>query len=100
MNDLTDIQTRFPALSDGWARFDGPAGTQVVDTAIEAMSDWQRSGRNANSHGAFPAAQACDDLVDETSKIMGGTSFCRSCGNDFWAEHNRQHDGVDESSSG
>ena len=71
MNDLTDIQTRFPALSDGWARFDGPAGTQVVDTAIEAMSDWQRSGRNANSHGAFPAAQACDDLVDETSKIMG-----------------------------
>ena len=35
------------------------------------MSDWQRSGRNANSHGAFPAAQACDDLVDETSKIMG-----------------------------
>ena len=71
MNDLTDIQTRFPALSDGWARFDGPAGTQVVDTAIEAMSDWQRSGRNANSHGAFPAAQACDDLVDETSETMG-----------------------------
>jgi len=71
MNDLTDIQTRFPALSDGWARFDGPAGTQVVDTAIDAMSDWQRSGRNANSHGAFPAAQACDDLVDETSEIMG-----------------------------
>ena len=71
MNDLTDIQTRFPALSDGWSRFDGPAGTQVVDTAIEAMSDWQRSGRNANSHGAFPAAQACDDLVEETSKTMG-----------------------------
>ena len=71
MNDLTDIQTRFPALSDGWARFDGPAGTQVVDTAIDAMSDWQRSGRNANSHGAFPAAQACDDLVEETSRTMG-----------------------------
>ena len=71
MNDLTDIQTRFPALSDGWARFDGPAGTQVVDTAIDAMSEWQRSGRNANSHGAFPAAQACDDLVDQTSETMG-----------------------------
>jgi cysteine desulfurase family protein (TIGR01976 family) len=71
MNDLTDIQTRFPALSDGWSRFDGPAGTQVVDTAIDAMSEWQRSGRNANSHGAFPAAQACDDLVEETSETMG-----------------------------
>ena len=70
MNDLTDIQTRFPALSDGWSRFDGPAGTQVVDTAIDAMSEWQRSGRNANSHGAFPAAQACDDLVDETSEVI------------------------------
>ena len=70
MNDLTDIKTRFPALSDGWSRFDGAAGTQVVDTAIDAMSDWQRSGNNANSHGAFPAAQACDDLVEETSEVM------------------------------
>ena len=43
---------RFPGLADGWARLDGPAGTQMVDSAIEAMADWMRSGRNANHGGA------------------------------------------------
>ena len=47
---------RFPGLAGGWARLDGPAGTQMVDVAIEAMADFMRSGRNANSHGAFAAA--------------------------------------------
>ncbi|MEO1970399.1 MAG: hypothetical protein ABGX07_02530, partial [Pirellulaceae bacterium] len=40
------------------------AGTQVVDVAIEAAAAWQRSGNNANSHGSFAAAAACDDLVE------------------------------------
>jgi cysteine desulfurase family protein (TIGR01976 family) len=71
MTGLTDISFRFPGLADGWARFDGPAGTQVVDTAIDAAADWQRSGANANSHGSFPAAQACDDLVGRVSDTMG-----------------------------
>ena len=70
MNTLNDLKDRFPGLSNGWARFDGPAGTQVVDTAIEAMSEWQRSGNNANSHGFFPAAEACDALVEQVSKTM------------------------------
>ena len=47
---------RFPGLRDGWARLDGPAGTQMVDSAIEAMADWMRSGRNANHGGLFEAA--------------------------------------------
>ena len=71
MNTLTDLKDRFPGLSNGWARFDGPAGTQVVDTAIDAMSEWQRSGNNANSHGFFPAADACDALVKQVSSTMG-----------------------------
>ena len=62
---------RFPGLANGWARFDGPAGTQVVDTAIDASADWQRSGNNANSHGAFAAAEACDALVERTQATMG-----------------------------
>ncbi|HIG25416.1 MAG TPA: cysteine desulfurase-like protein [Acidimicrobiia bacterium] len=70
MNTLNVPKTRFPGLSNGWARFDGPAGTQMVDSSIEAMADWQRSGNNANTHGSFPAAQACDDLVDEVSATM------------------------------
>jgi cysteine desulfurase family protein (TIGR01976 family) len=66
-----DVRNRFPGLANGWARFDGPAGTQVVDTAIDASADWQRSGNNANSHGAFAAAEACDALVERTQATMG-----------------------------
>ena len=83
MSDLYDIRRRFPGIANGstsggapetsgdWARFDGPAGTQVVDVAIEAAAEWQRSGNNANSHGAFAAANACDALVERASAIMG-----------------------------
>ena len=57
---------RFPGLRDGWARLDGPAGTQMVDSAIEAMDDWMRSGRNANHGGLFKAAEHTDELgVDD-----------------------------------
>ena len=36
---------RFPGLADvTWTRLDGPAGTQMVDSAIEAMAAWMRSG--------------------------------------------------------
>ena len=54
---------RFPGLSDGWARLDGPAGTQMVDTAIDAMADWMRSGHAANHGGLFDAGLATDELV-------------------------------------
>jgi cysteine desulfurase family protein (TIGR01976 family) len=72
---MIDLRHRFPAITEGehaaWARFDGPAGTQVVDSAIQATSTWQRSGNNANSHGAFTAAQACDDLAEQVKQTMG-----------------------------
>ncbi|HEY2636225.1 MAG TPA: aminotransferase class V-fold PLP-dependent enzyme, partial [Solirubrobacteraceae bacterium] len=62
---------RFPGLRDGWARLDGPAGTQMVDTAIEAMADWMRSGRSANAGGLFAAGAASDALVDGARATMG-----------------------------
>ena len=71
MTALTDIRYRFPGLLGGWSRFDGPAGTQAVDASIDAVADWQRSGNSANSHGAFPAAQACDALTECVSATMG-----------------------------
>lgn len=56
---MTDRPTdRFPGLGDGWARFDGPAGTLMVDTAIEAMTAFASDGRNANDGGFFAAARA------------------------------------------
>jgi cysteine desulfurase family protein (TIGR01976 family) len=54
---------RFPGLADGWARLDGPAGTQMVDDAIEAMAAWMRSGDGANHGGAFQAAERTEALV-------------------------------------
>jgi cysteine desulfurase family protein (TIGR01976 family) len=72
---MFDVRHRFPGITEGdqqgWARFDGPAGTQVVDVAIDATSAWQRSGNNANSHGSFAAADACDALVERTQATMG-----------------------------
>jgi cysteine desulfurase family protein (TIGR01976 family) len=61
---------RFPGLRDGWARLDGPAGTQMVDAAIDAMTEWMRSGRGANSHGAFEAAERTDELVAQTRSAV------------------------------
>jgi cysteine desulfurase family protein (TIGR01976 family) len=67
---------RFPGLRDGWARLDGPAGTQMVDSAIEAMADWMRSGRSANHGGLFAAAAHTDELVETTREsvatLLGG----------------------------
>jgi cysteine desulfurase family protein (TIGR01976 family) len=57
---------RFPGLADGWARLDGPAGTQMVDSAIEAMGEWMRSGHGANHGGLFAAARHTDELVEST----------------------------------
>jgi cysteine desulfurase family protein (TIGR01976 family) len=62
---------RFPGLADGWARLDGPAGTQMVDDAIEAMAAFMRSGDNANHGGAFRAAQRVDELVDGSRAAVG-----------------------------
>jgi cysteine desulfurase family protein (TIGR01976 family) len=62
---------RFPGIHDGWARLDGPAGTQMVDTAIEAMDEFMRSGRNANHGGVFAAARATDETVEAARAEVG-----------------------------
>src|SRR3954471_9378530 len=67
---------RFPGLRDGWARLDGAAGSQVVDSVIEAMADFMRSGSMANHSGAFKHAHETDELVESTraacATLLGG----------------------------
>jgi cysteine desulfurase family protein (TIGR01976 family) len=67
---------RFPGLRDGWARLDGPAGSQVVDSVIEAMADWMRSGSMANHGGVFKQAHDTDELLHSTrsavATLLGG----------------------------
>jgi len=62
---------RFPGVAGSWARLDGPAGTQMVDAAIDAMADFMRSGRNANHGGAFAAAHATDACVQDARAAVG-----------------------------
>jgi cysteine desulfurase family protein (TIGR01976 family) len=65
------MDARFPGLADGWARFDGPGGTQMLGTAIDAMAAYLRDGRNANTHGDFAASEATTALQDRTRHIVG-----------------------------
>jgi cysteine desulfurase family protein (TIGR01976 family) len=62
---------RFPGLADDWARFDAPAGAQPVDSAIDAMADFMRSGAVANHGGVFEAAERVDALIDEARATVG-----------------------------
>jgi cysteine desulfurase family protein (TIGR01976 family) len=65
------MRERFPGLADGWARLDGPAGTQMVDVAIDAMAHHLRSGESANVGGEFAASRATGALVDATRETVG-----------------------------
>lgn len=70
MLDLAAIRARFPALArtgpDGRpvVHADAPGGTQVVDTAIEAVANHLGDG-TANQHGVFPLSAAVDRICDD-----------------------------------
>ena len=68
---MHSLKHRFPGVADGWARFDGPAGTQVVDSAITAMTNWLSDGSNGCGGGYFAAAHKADELVDRTRATVG-----------------------------
>jgi cysteine desulfurase family protein (TIGR01976 family) len=65
------VRSRFPGLDRAVARFDGPAGTLMVDTAIEAMATHLRSGESANLGGAFEASKRTGALVDRARRTVG-----------------------------
>jgi cysteine desulfurase family protein (TIGR01976 family) len=66
--DLDWIRSQFPALSQdlgGGHRpvyFDGPGGTQVPGSVIDAMSRYLVTS-NANAHGAFATSRRTDELI-------------------------------------
>lgn len=74
----SDVRSRFPGLSDGWVRFDGPAGTLPVDTSVDAIADYMRSPKPANLGGEFAATKASDEVVAEAratvARFLGAQS--------------------------
>jgi cysteine desulfurase family protein (TIGR01976 family) len=58
------VRARFTALQQPLAFFDGPGGTQVPDSVIDAISDYLRYS-NANTDGAFATSRRTDALLTQ-----------------------------------
>ncbi|OGO56638.1 MAG: cysteine desulfurase-like protein [Chloroflexi bacterium RBG_16_72_14] len=72
--DVEALRARFPALAleqDGVpvALFDGPGGTQVPDTVIEAVSRYYRES-NANHDGPFLTSRRSDAMLADAHLAM------------------------------
>jgi cysteine desulfurase family protein (TIGR01976 family) len=72
--DVEALRRRFPALAieDGdrpVALFDGPGGTQVPSTVIEAVSTYYRTS-NANHDGPFLTSRRSDAVAHEAHAAM------------------------------
>jgi len=67
--DVDAIRARFPALAQHhggqpMAFFDGPGGTQVPQSVIDAVVRYYRES-NANHGGLFPTSERSDAIVDD-----------------------------------
>jgi cysteine desulfurase family protein (TIGR01976 family) len=60
--DVDAIRSRFSALQVPTAFFDGPGGTQVPDSVVDAIASYLRES-NANLGGAFGNSRRSDALV-------------------------------------
>jgi cysteine desulfurase family protein (TIGR01976 family) len=56
------VRARFTALQQPLAFFDGPGGTQVPDSVIDAIGDYLRYS-NANTDGPFDTSRRTDALL-------------------------------------
>lgn len=78
--DLDWIRSQFPALSqdiDGRRPifFDGPGGTQVPQSVIDAMGCYLATS-NANAHGAFATSRRTDELIGSARAAIADFLGC------------------------
>ena len=73
------LRHRFPGAADGWARFDGPSGTQVVDSAIAAMTTWLTDGSNGCGGNGQPCCGgvSCDAPRSCVQRAGEPYPYCR-----------------------
>jgi cysteine desulfurase family protein (TIGR01976 family) len=75
--DVAAVRRRFSALDRPTAFLDGPAGTQVPDSVVDAIARYLREA-NANTGGAFGRSRATDALLataHETAARFLGASL-------------------------
>ena len=70
LTPVDEIRARFTALQRQLAFFDGPGGTQVPDSVIDAVASYLRTS-NANTGGPFATSRATDILLDEAHEAAG-----------------------------
>ncbi len=78
--DLAGIRSQFPALKQEINGqpvifFDGPGGTQVPQSVINAMSDYLIES-NANAHGTFATSVRTDALIASARTAMADFLGC------------------------
>jgi cysteine desulfurase family protein (TIGR01976 family) len=61
--DVTAVRAQFPSLAGGLVFLDGPGGTQVPQSVIDAMADCLRDA-NANLGGPFETSRRADAVVE------------------------------------
>src|SRR5689334_24566260 len=71
---IEEVRRCFPALARTHndyrvAYFDGPGGTQVPRTVVEAMSDYLFH-HNANTHWAYPTSEETDAIIDSARSVL------------------------------
>ena len=75
MLDLAAVRSQFPALASDAAFFDGPGGSQVPQSVIDAVSGCLLAA-NANLGGAFRTSREADEVVRRAraaaAEFMGG----------------------------
>jgi cysteine desulfurase family protein (TIGR01976 family) len=72
--DVDAVRARFSALRTPVALFDGPGGTQVPDSVIEAIAGYLRES-NANLGGAFGSSRRSDALLAQSR--LAAAAFLR-----------------------
>jgi cysteine desulfurase family protein (TIGR01976 family) len=68
--DVAAVRARFSALDRPTAFLDGPGGTQVPDSVIDAMAAYLREA-NANLGGPFETSRRSDAVVDGAHEAAG-----------------------------
>ena len=71
---IEEIRSQFPALErvhNGYpvAYFDGPGGTQVPRSVVEAMNDYLFN-HNANTHWGYPTSDETDALIADSRQAF------------------------------
>jgi cysteine desulfurase family protein (TIGR01976 family) len=71
MTTVEAARARFTALQRPLAFFDGPGGTQVPDSVIDAIAGYLRAA-NANTGGPFETSRLTDQLLTKAHAVAAG----------------------------